>query len=240
MVDTVVNTVVNTAVSAKVWAVVPAAGIGRRFGGDIPKQYLPLAGEPVLARTLGALRQAQLFSGICVAVAENDQWFYKLIPTWPTLWTCIGGEERAASVLAGLESLLSRGACEADWVMVHDAARPNISTALILAVFAEAQQSGAAIAALPASDTIKQTASAGSARIQNTLDRRQLWLAQTPQCFPLGALYQALQCADLDRVTDEASAMEDLMPVALVPGQRSNIKITETEDLTLCEALWQR
>lgn len=236
-----------------IWAVVPGAGIGQRLGANRPKQYLSLAGQMVAQRTLTQLTDTGLFSKIIVALAENDHYFSDLpIAHSPHIETVVGGVNRASSVLNGLQALAGRAESN-DWVMVHDIARPLITVeALNKLVDAVSGQDVAAILAARVYDTVKQAAikktveattekappSHSMPVIKTTLDRCQLWLAQTPQMVRYGLLVEALVQAEQQHheVTDEASAIEFLnRPVLLVENTRQNIKITTTDDLRLAE-----
>ena len=223
-----------------IWCVVPAAGRGQRFGAVIPKQYALLVGAPMLIRTLDRLISHPRVAGLMVALADSDE-------HWPDLHelegkpvrTCVGGVERADSVLAALDALA--GDCAADdWVMVHDAARPCVRHHDIDLLLEQgmAHIDGAILAA-PIRDTVKR-GSAGAA-IVDTLDRSMLWRALTPQLFRFGMLRNALRAAlsDPDRrphITDEASAIElqGKRPL-LVQGADDNIKVTSLHDLALAE-----
>ena len=224
--------------SAPVWAVMPAAGRGSRFGGEIPKQYLVAAGKPLIAHALDALLAHPRVAGAMIALAADDaRW-----PGWserqgkPVL-RCVGGGERADSVLAALRALPDTVGDDA-LVLVHDAARPNLRRpdldALIAA--AEADPDGAILGA-PLRDTLKR---AHDGRILSTEPRDGLWRAFTPQAFRRGALTAALRDAAVAGlvVTDEASAMEyaGLHP-RLVEGREDNLKVTTPADLALAEYL---
>ncbi len=217
------------------WAVVPAAGIGSRMRASLPKQYLPLLDATVIEYALRPLLEHPLVKGVVVAVAEDDQQFYRLsVAKHPKLRTVLGGIERAASVHAGLVAL-SAEADEKDWVLVHDAARPCLSQTDLNRLI-DALQPGdcGAILAQTVVETVKH--SDGSGCIEHTLDRRLVYLAQTPQCFGLHELREgyahALEHGWL--VTDEASVFECMgRRPRLVNGSRRNIKITHPDDLAL-------
>ncbi len=217
------------------WAVVPAAGVGKRMQADKPKQYLPLAGKTVIEQTLQRLLDADVFSAVVVAISKQD-------PYWPELAvsadnrviTAPGGKERADSVLSGL-SALSAMAAEDDWVFVHDAARPCITSVDILALLKQCQDHPVGgILALSSHDTLKL---ADDGEICETVDRSRIWRALTPQMFRYGMLKQALTEHQGDlAITDEASALElSGFKPALVEGRSDNIKITRPEDLALAE-----
>ena len=237
-----------------IWAVVPAAGIGTRFAADRPKQYLSLAGQLIAERSLNTLESSGLFAAIIVAVNPVDNHF-NLLPAaaLPLVERVDGGTSRAESVLNGLKALSSR-AQKDDWVMVHDIARPLVTVASLQRLRdAVSDTDVAAILAAPIYDTIKQVTVAeldsqakktdSHAKKKNclptitaTLDRRQLWAAQTPQMVRYGLLCDALNQALAlgDAVTDEASAVERLgADVVVVENTQQNIKITTADDLQM-------
>jgi 2-C-methyl-D-erythritol 4-phosphate cytidylyltransferase len=227
---------------AGIWAVVPAAGRGTRFGGPTPKQYL-LAGDRVLlAHTLQALLSHPVVAGVMVVVAEDDaDW-----PGWQSLadkpiLTCIGGATRAGSVLAGLHALPDDVRAD-DFVLVHDAARPNLAAVDLgrLLEVGRADPVGAILAA-PVRDTLKRAGDDGG--IDATEPRERLWRALTPQLFRRHQLARALQeAADAGvEVTDEAMAMErqGLRPL-LVEGSEDNFKVTTPADLSRFEFVLSR
>ena len=222
---------------ARIWAVVPAAGSGRRFGSETAKQYVELAGEPIAQRTLSTLLEAELFSKIIVPVALDDRFFSSLVVAQrKELEVIEGGETRAQSVLNGLSALAGH-ASSSDWVLVHDIARPLLTIADIQYLLASlAGHPVGGIFALPATDTVKVAVNKNV--IDKTVDRQTVWLAQTPQMFRYGLLHQALSLAVEQglSVTDEASAMEfQQHDVALVKGRVDNIKITHRADIALAE-----
>ncbi|MEG3191947.1 2-C-methyl-D-erythritol 4-phosphate cytidylyltransferase [Lysobacter sp. D1-1-M9] len=223
----------------EIWAVIPAAGRGTRFGGTVPKQYLDVAGRPLIAHALDALLAHPRVAGVVVALAAEDAHW----PGW-TSWhqkpvlRCIGGGERADSVLAALQALPAESAPDG-LVLVHDAARPNLHDDDLgrLIVAAEADRHGAILAA-PVRDTLKRADDGG--RIAATEPRAGLWRALTPQAFRRGALTLALQQAHAAgvAVTDEAMAMERAgARPRLVEGREDNLKVTTTSDLALAEYL---
>lgn len=225
--------------ASDVWAVVPAAGIGRRFAGDRPKQYAALGARPVIVHVIEKLAAVRGVAGIVAAVAPADPWWNAAAEGFGVaVATVEGGAERRDSVLNALDHL-STVAAEDDLAMVHDAVRPCVEVADIERVVAAARRSPhGAILAAPVSDTLKRAGPEGS--IADTVDRSGLWRALTPQVFPLGRLRAALRnavesgCA----VTDEAQAMEraGARPL-LVEGSPGNIKITGPEDLALARAV---
>ena len=222
-----------------IWAVVPAAGSGRRLGGETPKQYREIAGAPLMEHTLQALLASPDVRGIVVALDPSDRRADAIASLADArVQTVAGGALRADSVLAGLD-LLAEDASDKDWVLVHDAARPCLPIESLTALidFARARREGAILAA-PVSDTLKQVDE--SARVTRTLDRSTLWKAQTPQLFPLLKLRRSLrQChEEIGGVTDEAMAMEWAgEPVHVVEGPSSNIKVTVESDLAYVDMI---
>lgn len=220
----------------RLWGVLPAAGVGRRMGGDTPKQYLPLHGRPVLAHAVARLARHPDLAAIVVAIAADD-------PYWPGLdlecpvpvETATGGAERVHSVVNALHHLEGRADPD-DWVLVHDAARPCLPAAdLQRLVAAVVGHPAGGLLAQRMSDTVKRAAP-GSGEVAETVARDDLWRAQTPQMFRLGPLRRALEAALAAGavVTDESAAMEaaGFRPL-LVEGSPENIKITRPEDLAL-------
>ena len=223
--------------SAALWAVVPAAGRGTRFGGPVPKQYLEAGGQPVIAHTLAALLGNPAVAGVMVAIADNDaDW-----PGWTELGgkpvlTCTGGATRADSVLAGLLALPDSVRAD-DFVMVHDAARPNLrqSDLTRLLEVGRADPVGGILAA-PVRDTLKRAGDDGG--IDATEPRQRLWRAFTPQMFRRHQLVRALQQAQAAgvEVTDEAMAIERLgLRPLLVECAEDNFEVTTPADLARFE-----
>lgn len=221
------------AAAPRVFAVVPAAGSGRRMASEIPKQYLPLNGRTVLEHTLERVAAHPAVRRVVVAVAADDRRYAQL--TRPN--NCIavaGGAERCHSVLAGLEGLAAEAVAE-DWVLVHDAARPCVRLADIDRMVRElGTHAVGGILAVPVRDTLKRCTAAGD--IAATVEREALWQAQTPQMFRYGVLRAALEAALAAGllVTDEAQAVERAGHVPrVVAGHTDNLKITHPEDLAL-------
>ncbi|MGH8559226.1 MAG: 2-C-methyl-D-erythritol 4-phosphate cytidylyltransferase [Methylococcales bacterium] len=220
--------------SARIWALVPAAGVGKRMAADRPKQYLKLGDRTVLEQTLERLIGSQVYSGIIVAVSENDGvWDSLPVSRSDRVYRVAGGLERADSVLSGLDFIASIAAYD-DWVMVHDAARPCLTAKDIRRLRDSVEHDAVGgILALPVHDTLK---SIEAGRISTTVDRSRIWRALTPQMFRLDLLRDALIAASQAGwlVTDEASAVElkGLKPL-IVEGRPDNIKITRPEDLPL-------
>jgi len=219
-----------------VTAIVPAAGAGRRFGGQVPKQYLPLRGEPILARTLRMLVASRTVDRLVVVVAPGEEARVRdevVIPHGlPVDRLVAGGADRQASVAAGLAAVPAATGL----VLVHDGARPLITTDVIQAAVRAAAAEGAAVVAVPVTDTIK-LADAGL-RIVDTPPRGRLWAAQTPQVFRIDWLREAHARALTDgfRGTDDSELVERLgYPVRLVPGAAENLKVTTPADLAQAE-----
>lgn len=217
------------------WAVLPAAGVGRRMGSAVPKQYLELAGRTVIEHSLALFVGHQGISGVVVALgAEDAYWASTAYASHPKVTRADGGAERVHSVLNALQALEGRAADE-DWVLVHDAARPCLRIEdLDRLIEALLEDAVGGLLGIPVRDTMKRAR--GGERVDTTVDRASLWHAYTPQMFRLGLLRHALQdaLAANDLVTDDASAIERLGHAPrLVEGHADNIKITRAEDLPL-------
>ena len=221
----------------KCWAVLPAAGIGRRMEAKLPKQYLEVAGTTVLEHSLLALLACEFIERVVVVISPEDTIAAGLdCLNSPRVILADGGKQRSDSVLAGLLAL-ERVASTSDWVLVHDAARPCVSTGDIVRLAQQVCDEGVGgILAIPLVDTVKKADNKG--RVDATVDRQLLWCAQTPQMFRLGLLRAALCSAAVKglAITDEASAMELAgEAVQLVVGSPSNLKVTVAGDLPLVE-----
>ncbi|MDD0972405.1 2-C-methyl-D-erythritol 4-phosphate cytidylyltransferase [Pseudomonas fontis] len=223
------------------WAVIPAAGVGARMAADRPKQYLLLGGRTILEHSLDCFLDHPCLKGVVVSLAADD-------PYWPGLkcagdsriQRAAGGRERADSVLNALLLLHAQGAQDSDWVLVHDAARPNLARADLDRLLAElADDPVGGLLAVPARDTLKRADANG--RVSATIDRSTVWQAYTPQMFRLGALHRALAdslVADV-AITDEASALEWAgQAPRLIEGRTDNIKVTRPEDLEWLRQRW--
>jgi 2-C-methyl-D-erythritol 4-phosphate cytidylyltransferase/2-C-methyl-D-erythritol 2,4-cyclodiphosphate synthase len=234
----------------RVWAVVPAAGRGARFEStqaNGPKQYARLAGATVLEWSLSALLREPRVAGIVVALAADDTRWPAIAAsmTGSKIETAIGGASRQESVMRGLKALEGRAGAD-DWVMVHDAARPCLTSADLKALIdavevregaTDAAAVNGAVLASPVHDTVKRER--GGIAV-DTVDRTGLWRALTPQVFGYARLTQALEdAATLGlAVTDEAQAMERLgLPARLVRGSPFNIKVTTASDLVMAESI---
>jgi len=219
------------------WGIVPAAGAGKRMGADRPKQYLPLVGATVIEHTLTRLLAAAVLTKIVVALAADDGYWDDLaIARHPQILRAPGGKERADSVLSGLRAL-DGVADDDDWVLVHDAARPCITTGDITRLITTLHDDpvGGTLA-LPCHDTLKQVDQHGA--ITATLDRNRIWRALTPQMCRYRLLRDALQHAARSGkiVTDEMSALEAIgHQPRIVEGRPDNLKITRPEDLALAQ-----
>jgi len=210
--------------------VIPAAGIGKRVGATIPKQYLKLLGKTIIEHSLSPFLVHPEISRVIVSLAGNDQWFKSLaIASHPKIEMVIGGAERVDSVLSALNII-----DENDYVLVHDAARPCLQVddinKLINAV--KNKQQGAILAS-KVRDTMKR--SDPHNEIVTTVDRDNLWHALTPQMFLNKQLIKAIKSSKQpEKITDEASALEmSGLPVTIVEGRSDNLKVTREEDLKL-------
>ncbi len=216
--------------------IVPASGIGSRIGGDIPKQYLKLNnGLSVLDQTLKTLLSIDQIKGCVVAIAKNDTHFKqsKFFNHPKLLATAVGGKERFHSVISALKAL-KPFAKDNDWVLVHDAARPCVKTEDVMNLIKQLKNHPTGgLLANRVVDTIKQ---ANNIQVKTTLDRSNLWQAQTPQMYRFGVLSKALDNIINNNlnITDEASSIEALgLESILVEANKSNLKITTKEDLEL-------
>ena len=214
----------------------PAAGIGRRFGADRPKQYAPLCGRTVIEWALALFLTDLRCAGVVVALAKDDPYWSSIAP--PAVVIAAGGQERSHSVRNGLAALADRADCD-DWVLVHDAARPCLPSQDLDRLLSElAVHSVGGLLATPAADTLKRADRARD--VQQTVDRAGLWRALTPQMFRYGRLCEALDRAHAaGRIpTDEAQAIEWLGDhPRLVEGAAANLKITSAADLAIAAAL---
>jgi 2-C-methyl-D-erythritol 4-phosphate cytidylyltransferase len=219
-------------------ALIPAAGQGRRLSVAVAKQYIAVGGMPILARTLRVLDDNPLVDGIVVAVGAGQQEALEALVLRPyrchkLLQVVAGGIERQDSVVRALRAVPA----ECEVVVVHDGVRPLVTQEVLTAVIARAQESGAALAAVPARDTVKQVE---GRVVRSTLDRETIWLAQTPQAFSAELFRRAHAAAARDgiRGTDDAALVERLgVPVEVVLGSEENIKVTTLADLVLAEAI---
>jgi 2-C-methyl-D-erythritol 4-phosphate cytidylyltransferase/2-C-methyl-D-erythritol 2,4-cyclodiphosphate synthase len=217
------------------WVIIPAAGIGNRFGAKIPKQYLMLGEKTVLETTLSVFLANQQIEKIIIAISPNDNlWQTLAIANNEKIITCIGGVERADSVQACLDKLNELSAQANDWVLVHDAVRPYLTQNKLNQLITKlSDEPVGGLLAMPVRDTLKK---ANNEQSMETISRDNLWAAQTPQMFRYKILFDAMQmCANHHIVcTDEAMAVELLQyQPKFVLGALDNIKITYPEDLQL-------
>lgn len=226
----------------KYWALVPAAGMGKRMGSKTPKQYLKLHDKEVLAWTLQTLSQLDYLEKIVLVLNADDNYFSDhLAQDFPEVSVVGGGEERQDSVANGLNYIKTL-AKDDDWVFIHDAARPCLTRSDIdkLRNALLNNETGGILASC-IKDTLKQADV--ELNVSSTLNRDEHWLAATPQMFRLGIMLDAYSKAaeSKQRVTDEASAVEALgVPVKIVEGRSDNIKITSNEDLVYAEFLLKK
>ncbi|MBH3429387.1 2-C-methyl-D-erythritol 4-phosphate cytidylyltransferase [Pseudomonas alkylphenolica] len=225
------------------WAVIPAAGVGARMAADRPKQYLQLGGQTILEHSLDCFLDHPCVKGVVVSVAADDPYWPGLrCATDPRIQRAEGGQERADSVLNALLLLHAQGAADSDWVLVHDAARPNLARSDLDRLLGElADDPVGGLLAVPARDTLKRANADG--RVSKTIDRSTVWQAYTPQMFRLGALHRALAdslVADV-AITDESSAIEWAgQSPRLIEGRSDNIKVTRPEDLEYLRQRWAK
>ncbi|MGB3364544.1 MAG: 2-C-methyl-D-erythritol 4-phosphate cytidylyltransferase [Thermodesulfobacteriota bacterium] len=226
----------------KAAVIITAGGLGKRFGEGIdklPKQFIPLSNKPIIAHSIQAFESSDFIKEIILVVPDNwieytkaqivDQFDIKKVSK-----VIAGGAQRQDSVRKGLSSLLTKP----DIVAVHDGVRPFITVDIIEEVITEAANSGGAIAAIPATDTIKQSSSEHI--IEKTVARNKIWFAQTPQAFKHEILLEAFEKASEEGYlgTDEAELVERIgREVKLVLGSKNNMKITTPEDLELGELI---
>jgi 2-C-methyl-D-erythritol 4-phosphate cytidylyltransferase len=217
--------------SSRAGAIIVAAGSSQRMRG-VDKLFAPLAGRPVLAHSVAAfVSHPSIGETVVVTSSANEEATRALVAELaPRARVVLGGARRRDSVRAGLEAL-----ADCEYVVVHDAARPMVTAALIDAALEGAREVGAALCAVPITDTVKRSEPSG--RVSSTVTREGLWLAQTPQAFRTDLLLRAHRTVELD-VTDDAALIELLgEPVKLVLGSTRNLKISQPEDLALARAL---
>ncbi|MCC6442047.1 MAG: 2-C-methyl-D-erythritol 4-phosphate cytidylyltransferase [Armatimonadetes bacterium] len=222
-------------------ALIPAAGQGKRFGNTDSKILAPLCGQPVICHTLRAFDECESVDSIVLVVNPHDRDAVEALVSRHHCQkvTAIidGGAERQESVWAGLKAMPQT----VQWVVIHDGARPLVTPGLIEAVLEAAEDWGAAIAAVPETDTVKRIAEGRF--VSETLPRKSLMRAQTPQVFDREILLEAFEKARTEGYvgTDDASLVERMdRPVAVVEGPPDNIKVTRPEDLWIAEMLLQR
>lgn len=221
------------------FAIVPAAGSGARFGSEVPKQYLELAGKPMIFHALAALCRSDRIDAVRVVLSPGDEWWASF--DWSSLGGKLrvlycGGSTRAETVANGLAAIANEVG-DADWVLVHDAARPCLSQDMLNAICNELDADPVGgLLAVPVADTLKRAD--GKQRVAATQSREGMWQAQTPQMFRYGLLRKVLE--GNSAVTDEAGAIEaaGLQP-KLVRADSSNLKVTFPADLRLAELILQ-
>jgi 2-C-methyl-D-erythritol 4-phosphate cytidylyltransferase len=226
----------------KTLAIIPAGGAGRRMATGVAKQYLPLAGVPVLVHTLRAFQLSSAIDEILLAVPEGD------IPEVRETIRAGQGLTKVTKIVAGgaerqdsVRNALAQAREEHGIVLIHDGVRPFVSGELIRRVVTAAREYGASTAGVPVKETVKQMDAAGW--VTQTVSREGLWLTQTPQAFRLDVIRSAHERAARDSFygTDDASLVERMgIPVRMVPGEYENIKLTTPEDLILGEVLIRR
>jgi 2-C-methyl-D-erythritol 4-phosphate cytidylyltransferase len=230
--------------AAKRIALIPAAGGGSRFGAALPKQYVDLAGRPLLERTVEALVGALDLDAVYVALAPDDELYAERISRRDDVepLNC-GGGTRAETVANALAALAGRCGAD-DWILVHDAARPCVPAAALRRLVAElGDDAVGGLLAIPVADTLKREDREIPARVLRTEERAGLWLAQTPQMFRYGILRAAFARPDALDATDEAQVVESLAAAGactapwLVEGSTLNIKVTYPADLALAAAI---
>jgi 2-C-methyl-D-erythritol 4-phosphate cytidylyltransferase len=219
------------------FALIPAAGVGARMGAECPKQYLPVAGKPMLRHVLDVFACSDLITHTFVVVSPADGYIADLMAKAPHLGGKVtlvhhGGSTRHESVLNGLHAIREQVGDD-DWMLVHDAARPGLTTSLIESLVTALQDDAVGgLLALPMVDTLKRAGE--EHRVETTVARDRLWAAQTPQMFRYALLRRALEQAQ--QVTDEASAIEALgLQPKLVEGSPRNFKVTLPHDIALAE-----
>jgi 2-C-methyl-D-erythritol 4-phosphate cytidylyltransferase len=225
------------------FALIPAAGSGSRIGGDTPKQFLTVAGKSLLAHAFATLESDSRIEKVFVVTMPGDLYserFSKMLGLEAAQMLPCGGATRAQTVLNGLREMEKHGVLDNDWVLVHDAARPCLSAQALDRLIEEVGTDVVGgILAVPVADTIKRGDE--YTRAISTVPRSDLWQAQTPQMFRLVTLRNALVDANLEQITDEASAIEAAgMRPKLVMGERGNTKVTYADDLPYVEWLLAR
>ncbi|WP_417468192.1 bifunctional 2-C-methyl-D-erythritol 4-phosphate cytidylyltransferase/2-C-methyl-D-erythritol 2,4-cyclodiphosphate synthase [Maricaulis sp.] len=219
----------------KIGAIIVAGGRGTRAGGDVPKQYREIGGRPVLARTLDVFLAHPLIGPVIVVIgAEDSQRFAALAPLLAgSVETVTGGDTRTASVRAGLQALVPAGV---DAVMIHDAARPFLSAALITALADALQDHAAVLPALASVDALMQVDATG--RLLADVNRDEIAAAQTPQAFRMPELMQAYRALGETALPDDAAvALRAGIPVQTIGGEAGNFKLTTPDDFARAEAM---
>jgi 2-C-methyl-D-erythritol 4-phosphate cytidylyltransferase len=224
----------NMTQAPRYFALIPAAGVGARMGATSPKQYLKIGGKPMLRHTLDAFLSSELIAHTFVVVSPDDPCIDAVAPNHGVTVLRCGGASRMESVRNGL-AVLANTLSPADWVLVHDAARPGLTAELIeKLITGTGDHPAGGLLALPVVDTVKRCIDGEAA---GTVPRNGLWLAQTPQMFRYELLREALAAAkDPDSITDDASAVEALgLSPKLVEGHPRNLKVTLPDDIRIAE-----
>lgn len=230
-----------TASTSRHFALIPAAGVGLRLGNTLPKQYMPLAGKPMLQYALDTFTACKVIAHTFLVVSPNDDYIDDFLAVQPQLTGKLtvlrnGGATRQESVLNGLQDIRSQ-VDDADWILVHDAARPGLDDALLTRLIdALHDDPVGGLLALPVVDTLKRGSLNDGGRVEATISRHALWAAQTPQMFRYGLLRQALEHAGSSNITDDAGAIEQLgLQPRLIEGSLRNLKVTLAHDIALAE-----
>lgn len=223
--------------------IIPAAGTGNRMQNALPKQYLPLAGKPIISHVIQVFFNNPRIASIHLALSEDDQFWRTLTLNADSKLKLhyTGGASRAETVLNTLQVI---EADDDDWILVHDAARPGLSAELLDKLLSTLEDDAVGgLLAMPVADTLKKSDQTN--HVAQTVSRQSLWQAQTPQMFKYGVLKRALQAnssaASSQAYTDEAEAIEALgLKPKLVQGELRNLKVTYPQDLELLEALFSK
>lgn len=217
----------------KTVAIITAAGYGKRMGR--PKQFIKIAGKTMLERTLAVFQKTKIIDGIILVVAKGQLNRARKLPRSKIIKILIGGRERYNSVRKGIRAVPK----SAEVIVIHDGARPLVTSSLIERSVKEVKKYGAAIVGVPSRDTVKEISRLGPF-IARTIERKRAWLAQTPQAFLSPLLRKAYSRVRKD-VTDDAMLVEKLgIPVKMVMGSYQNIKITTPEDLLVARAIIEK
>lgn len=228
------------------YALIPAAGSGSRMGNEIPKQYLPLAGKPMIYHALHRFWSSPRIRCMFVVLASDDEEWMR--HDWSEFASKLvvlgcGGATRAESVLKGLKAARKVSSiAEDDWVLVHDAARPCLSETQLDRLMDDlVDDEVGGLLAVPVADTLKRSDDNACNRVWRTESRENLWQAQTPQMFRYSLLVEALGMSGATAMTDDAGAIEALgLRPRLVPGDVRNLKVTYPQDLVLAEMILTR
>ncbi|KAB3532414.1 2-C-methyl-D-erythritol 4-phosphate cytidylyltransferase [Alkaliphilus serpentinus] len=222
--------------SRKTYGIIVAAGKGKRMDTNINKQYIELKGKPILAHTLEVFEKCEVIDGVIVVVGESEEELCRVEIVDKYTYSkvveiVVGGQERFDSVSNGIKALPK----DCDIVVIHDGARPFVSTDIIKKSIETAEVYGSAIAAVPVKDTIKLV---NNMQVEKTLDRKSLWAVQTPQTFKVKLLEEGFNTEFSKEVTDDSTIIEGLgYHPRIIEGSYSNIKITTPEDLLIAEML---